>query len=207
MKPSRWWRWAVVAAAATLLLGVIAGPFAQERLDLRPEMWHGVGFNQMQRGELPAAEESFRRALAHRDDYPEAWNRLGVALARQDRDEESIACFTRAMALAPDYPDPPPNLELARQRASRRIFEAGHRHQQAAEDAEAAACFERVLDLMPGWPEPRARLALILATSENDSLRDPARAVELARRALADHGEEHPWLCGVLATAEAAAQR
>lgn len=197
--------WAVVAAAATLLLGTVPGPFAQERLDLRPELWHGVGFNQLQRDELPAAEESFRRALSLRDDYPEAWNRLGVALARQDRDEESIACFARALELAPDYPDPPPNLELARQRASRRLFEAGHRHQQAGEDVEAAACFERVLELMPGWAEPRARLASILTTTAVDSLRDPTRAVKLARRALADHGGDHPWLREVLEAAEAAA--
>jgi tetratricopeptide (TPR) repeat protein len=212
MELARCWRWgawrrlgACVVVAAALLLGTIPGPFAQEQLDLRPEMWHGVGFNQLQRGELPAAEASFRRALGLRDDYPEAWNRLGVALARQDRDEESIACFARALELAPDYPDPPPNLELARQRASRRVFEAGHRHQQADEEVEAAACFERVLELTPGWAEPRARLALILATTAVDSLRDATRAVELARRALADHGGDHPWLSEVLEAAEAAA--
>jgi hypothetical protein len=65
--------------------------------------------------------------------------------------------FRRALDLAPDYTDPPPNLELARQLASRRIFEAGHRHQQADEEVEAAACFERVLEFIPVWAEPRPR--------------------------------------------------
>ncbi|MEZ4389122.1 MAG: tetratricopeptide repeat protein [Candidatus Krumholzibacteriia bacterium] len=109
---------AAVAAALLTIVGTVPGPFAQERTDLRAEMWHGVGFNQLQRGELAAAEASFRQALALREQYPEAWNRLGVALARQERYEESIGCFARAAALAPDYREAVANLKLARRRAA-----------------------------------------------------------------------------------------
>jgi len=101
-----------------LVVSVVPGPFAPETVDLRAEQWHGVGFNQLRRGELAAAEASFRRALAAREDYPEAWNRLGVALARQERYAESVPCFERAIALAPAYPDPPGNLALARRLAA-----------------------------------------------------------------------------------------
>lgn len=106
---------AATVAAALLLIGTLPGPHAQERLDLTAEMWHGVGYNQLHRSELTAAEQSFRTALDARADYPEAWNRLGVALARRGRYAESIPCFERALELAPGYGDPGPNLRLARQ--------------------------------------------------------------------------------------------
>ena len=60
-------------------------------MDLEAELWHGLGFNQLRRGELAPAAANFRRALAVRDDYPEAWNRLGVALARGESLEEARA--------------------------------------------------------------------------------------------------------------------
>ncbi len=194
-----------VVLGVLVVAGTVPGPFAQERLDLRAEMWHGVGFNQLQRGELPRAEASFRQALDLRDDYPEAWNRLGVALARQERYMESIPCFERAAVLAPDYPDPAPNLDLARREAADQEFRRGHGLQQAGDDAGAAAAYRRALAHRPRWAEPRARLALILATTAVDSLHDPAQAVALARQALADHGASHPWLEEVLATAREAA--
>ena len=44
------------AVVALVLVAVVPGPFAQESVDLEAELWHGLGFNQLRRGELaPAA--------------------------------------------------------------------------------------------------------------------------------------------------------
>jgi superkiller protein 3 len=48
----------------------------------------------------------------------------------------------------------------------------------------------RSLELEPGNPHVRSNLAWILAIAEDTSLRDPAAAVEHARRALVDLPEE-----------------
>ena len=194
-------RWLVVKAAL-LLLATLPGPFVQERVDLTPELWHGLGFNQLQRNEVVPAAANFRRALQARDDYPEAWNRLGVALARQDSFAASIPCFERALLLAPDYPDPPGNLELARTRAAQACYEAGRRLEYQGRDEEVIAAFREALTYWPDWPEAQARLAWILATSKQTDLRDGAEALALARAALAGHGGEHSWLLEVLAAAE-----
>jgi len=197
-------RRALVAAGllGLVLLSTVTGPFAPERVDLTAELWHGVGLNQLRRDELAPAAASFRRALAAREDYPEAWNRLGVVLARQDSFAAAVPCFERAALLAPDYQDARGNLELAVQRAARASYVAAWVHEQAARDAEAIAGYRQALAYVADWPEARARLAWLLATSVQDSLRNGAEALALAQAAVAGHGEDHPWLQEVLAAAE-----
>jgi tetratricopeptide (TPR) repeat protein len=112
---------AALAFVATLLITTLPGPFAQERIDTAPEIWHGIGYNRLHRDhDLAGAEAAFRQAVALRPDYPEAHNRLGVVLAQQGRLAESIPHFEAAIAAWPDYPEARRNLAEARRLAAPR---------------------------------------------------------------------------------------
>ena len=68
---------------------------------------------------------------------------------------------------------------------------------------EAIIHYGHALRLRPDRPEPRARLAWILATSADDSLRDAPRALELAQNAAQMTGGRDPVILDVLAAAYA----
>jgi protein O-mannosyl-transferase len=70
---------------------------------------------------------------------------------------------------------------------------------------EAVAQFQNALQINPGYPGALNNLALILATSEDASVRDGARAVELARPADRLSGAGNPVVLGTLAGAYAEA--
>ncbi len=55
----------------------------------------------MNAGELPPAEEIYRRAISFAPDSYEAYNGLGIALARQGRTAEAAAAFEKAIAIDP----------------------------------------------------------------------------------------------------------
>jgi len=111
---------AAAVAVAVLLLGVVPGPFAQERIDTEPEMWHGIGYDRMHRdGDLAGAEAAFREAVRLDPTYAEAQNRLGVAIGQQHRYAEAIPYFEAAVTLRPGYQEARENLALARRLAAR----------------------------------------------------------------------------------------
>src|SRR5947207_1906076 len=62
----------------------------------------GLGFVQLQRGELRAAAENFRNAIAHKPRYPEAQENLGDALLRLDDWSGARAAFEQALRDKPD---------------------------------------------------------------------------------------------------------
>ncbi len=65
-----------------------------------------------QAGQLDAAIELFRKALASTPEYPDALNNLGYALLLTGRDEEARTLYEKALALQPDFPEALNNLGL-----------------------------------------------------------------------------------------------
>ena len=127
------------------------------------------------RGEYRAAESHLRAAVDRRPDFAEAHADLGVALCAQQRFDEGIPHLQRAIAIQPDY--------LAAHRDLGEAYAASGRLGPAAE------AFERALQRSPDDVMLLKRTGWILATAIDDGVRDGARAVAMAERAvrLTDH--------------------
>jgi tetratricopeptide (TPR) repeat protein len=141
-------------------------------------------------GRLADAEAQLRVAIQLAPDDPFARVRLGGILAQQRRLDEALPQLERAVALRPDDPDA--HRLLAEVEAAR------------GQDLAAVGHLERALAAAPGDPRLMARLALLLAGSQDPLVRNVARARELAREAVRLTGGRDPRMLGVLSAAEAA---
>jgi len=72
---------------------------------------------------------------------------------------------------------------------------------------EAVEAYEAVLETAPGYYKALNNLAYLLAAAPSSVVRDPDRALELARRALAARGGDDPAVLDTLAAALAASGR
>lgn len=62
------------------------------------------GWNQLQMGNWPVAEQHYRQALKEHEDEPDAALGLAVALHRQKKSDEAWTAYQRALHLWPDNP-------------------------------------------------------------------------------------------------------
>lgn len=62
------------------------------------------GWNQLQMGNWPVAEQHYRQALKDHEDEPDAALGLAVALHRQKKSDEAWTAYQRALQLWPDNP-------------------------------------------------------------------------------------------------------
>jgi tetratricopeptide (TPR) repeat protein len=143
-------------------------------------------------GDLDAAIEDYRRALALDDTRGRASGNLGMALARAGRFEEARPLVENALAVHRRSP------EL---QAAMAITFAG-----LGRPADAVRHYQNALVLRPGWRHAANDLAWILATTPDPGLRDPEQAIRVAESALAEP-ETRPQLLDTLAAAYAAAGR
>lgn len=110
---------------------------------------------------------------------------LGMTLARLDRLDQGAAALERAIDLGPEDARPPLHLATLLRR---------HGHDAGAETALRAA-----VERMPAHLGLRQRLADLLATSTDESVRKPAEAVRLSHVLLSE--SRHPRVYETLATA------
>jgi superkiller protein 3 len=157
-------------------------------------------------GRLDEAIISFREALGLQPRYINAHRNLGIALQAAGRLDEAIASFREAVDLNPNFGCAYNNLGIALFRKGEldravaackegvRLGPANHSDHHVAlgdslaatgEPAEAVACYDQALRVKPDDAAAQANLAWLLATCQDPKLRDPARAVELARKAVA----------------------
>lgn len=116
------------------------------------------------------AEPQLREAVILQDTSAAAHGNLGAMLCMTGRADEGIPHLERALALDPEYTDAFRNLGEAYASRGRRAL--------------AAKYFGRAVDVAPDNPFLLARLGWLLATSPEDSVRDPAKAVEVSERAV-----------------------
>lgn len=130
-----------------------------------------VGNVYAQKGATTEAIERYRAALQLRPDYAAAHSNLGIALAREGRTNEAIAEYRAALASRSNEPAVhinPANVLL-----------------QQREYAEALRELEAAVALAPQSVPALTSLAQLLAAAPNENLRDSARALRLAERAVA----------------------
>jgi len=142
---------------------------------------------------LAEAEAQLQAAIGLAPEDPVARVRLGAVLARQNRFDAAIPQIEQALTLRPADIDA--HRFLAEIYAVRR------------QDRLAVQHYERALAVVPDDPDLMARLAAILADSRDVSVRDAARALALADRAVGLTSGREPRLLEILSVAQAAAGR
>jgi len=155
-----------------------------------------LGTALLQKGQLGEAIIQFQKALAIQPDNVEAHNNLGAALAQKGQVDEAIVEFQRALVIQPDNADACDNLGSA-------LFQKGRLD-------EAVIQFQKALVISPGLvlaQDKLANIAWILATSSDPSVRNGAKAIELAEQTDRLSGGTNPVMAATLAAAYAEAGR
>jgi len=144
-------------------------------------------------GRLAEAEAEFRAAVALNAGDPLARGRLGSVLVAKGDPNGAIPHLEYASALRPDDPD-----------MHRWLGEAyAARH----DERRAVVHLERAVQLLGDDPILLARLAAILADGDDPAVRNGARALPLAERAVAATARREPMMLNVLAVAQASVGR
>jgi Flp pilus assembly protein TadD len=160
------------------------------RLDpIHPARWVHLGNALVHAGAVEEGLEALREALRLDPDDASAHQALGLVSLELGRPDAAAFHLERSAALAPD--DAAVHVNLARLLAQDGRAEAARRE------------LERALELDPDSLHALNNLAWLLATGP-DPGRDVQRALELAGRARALHGDD-PDLLDTLAAAQAAA--
>jgi tetratricopeptide (TPR) repeat protein len=155
-------------------------------------------------GNLDQAILHYREALKQQPASATVNHSLGLALAESGRIDEAIDLFRAAVALRPDVLEMRSNLATAYTKVGR-TAEAIEQYRECirlaptqsdayfwlgdllSEDPrsgrEAVAMFRKAIELAPAWIPPLHRLAHVLATHPDPSIRNGQEAVALANRA------------------------
>ena len=174
--------------------------------------------------DLPGAVPLLARAAELNPQMPEVQFTLGNALFRTDRVEESLAAFERALALDPKHARAANNIGTVLGRTNRfkeaaeyfrRALQIDPNYAEAMDGLtavlfqskayrEAAEVLRDAVKKRPSDPRPLYKLAWLLATTEDDSVRDPVEARRLANYAIEHGANKEPLMYDVLAAAHAA---
>jgi Flp pilus assembly protein TadD len=188
---------------------------------------NGLGKVLLEKGNVQEAITHFQKALAINPDDAKAHNNLGAALRQEERLDEAITQYQNALQINPDYVDAHNNLGSAL-RQKGRVDEAitqyrealqinpdyadahynlGNAFLQKGNAGEAIAQFQQALEVKPTQPAALNNLAWLLAACPEASLRNGAKAVELAQQANELVGGTNPIFLHTLAAAFAEAGR
>jgi tetratricopeptide (TPR) repeat protein len=199
----------------------------QKTLQLKPdhaEARYSLGTVLLQKGNVDAAIAQLQKARELKPDYADACYNLGVAFVRKNEANEAAAQFQKTLQIDPHNAEAHYNLGVLLQNSH--LDEAITQFQMAVQinpgyaqahnnlggallqkDSvrEAIAQFQMVLQITPRDLSAQNNLAWVLATTQQASLRDGNKAVELARRANELAGGENPIILHTLAAALAEA--
>ena len=140
-----------------------------EKRPTNPRARVSYGVDLYAAGRLEEAERELREAVRLKDTNAAAHANLGPVLCAQGKLDEGIYHLERALALDPDYTRAHANL--------------GEAYAARGKRASAAEQFALAVHFDPDNPFLLNRLAWLLSTSPEDSVRNGPRAVELAERA------------------------
>jgi Flp pilus assembly protein TadD len=209
----------------------------REALRLKPDdakTHYNLGVALAQTGQPQEAIKHYQEALRLQPNLPEAHCNLGITLTRIGRLMEAIAQFRTALQLQPDLAAARNNLGDALINFGCVLFQKGQLNQAIAslqeglqirpdnagaynclgliflrqgQAGEAAADFQKALELQPDNADAHKCLAWMLATCPEASVRNGARAIELAQQAEQLSGGKDPAIITILAAAYAEAGR
>ncbi|MGP8201261.1 MAG: tetratricopeptide repeat protein [Limisphaerales bacterium] len=196
----------------------------QSALQINPDLATvhlDLGNALLQEGKMNEAMTQFQRALELKPDLAEARGTLGSILARLGRTDEAIVQFQTAMQLDPDSAQAHLNLGNALLQEGK-VDEAITHYEKALQlnpnygkaysnlanallqqgrVAEAIARLQQALKVETTDPSIQNNLAWLLATCPDASLRNGAKALELARQANESAGGKNPFFLHTLAAA------
>lgn len=129
--------------------------------------WVALGRLGLLQRQYESAASDLRQALAVAPEEARAHFLLGRVRQEQKRHQDAVRHFADALAIDPDD--------------AGALYYQAHSLDQVGREREAVEALDRTLAVEPSNPGPYALLARILATSADPTLRDPARAVEIAR--------------------------
>ena len=160
--------------SALLLQGKMAEAMDhfQKALQLNPakaDARINLGHALLHLGKKDEAIEHLQMALEAEPDHAEAHNNLGEALRETGKLDAAMEHLNTALKLRPNYADARINL--------------GSIYYQTGREKEAVVQFDEAVKLNPKAISALNNLSWILAVSSNETLRNPARALELAQRA------------------------
>jgi protein O-mannosyl-transferase len=152
----------------------------------------GLGNALLEKGRPDEAVDEFQKALEIDPKYGKAHNNLGSILAQRGQLDQAIGHFEKALAFTPGDAMTHNNLGSAYLQ-KRRVDDAIAQYRQALAIEPNSVMIRRNL----------GRVAWVLAASPDDSLRNGARAVEVAQEALQQSGGNDPVGLEILAAAYA----
>lgn len=147
----------------------------------------------VQQKQADQAIAHFQAALAIQPNLAGAHNNLANVLLGKGKTDEAIVHFEQALKLQPGFAEAHNNLANA-------LLQQGR-------VAEAVTHYQAAVAAVPNHPYLLNNLAWVLAACPDASIRNGARAVELAQQAERISGGKDPALIGTLAAAYAEAGR
>jgi Flp pilus assembly protein TadD len=201
----------------------------QKGLTLKPDAiaYNNVGAALLQSQRVNKAIGCLQKSVALKPDYSEAQDNLGIALSQIGHTEEAIFHLQKAIEARPDNGDAHYNLGFVLMTSGRTQEAIVHLQEALALDPkdaptharlgealaksgrarDARSHYETALTLRLDDAQTCKNLAWLLATCPDASLRDGARAINLAERAVRLSGGADPVYFGPLAAAYAEAGR
>jgi len=186
-----------------------------------------LGAELQRQGRAAEAVEEFQNALALAPDHPMTLNNLGLALLDLGQLDEAVAHLRRAVERNPRWPEA--RLNLGNALAAQKLWDRAAAEYQAALDVrpgyakarynlgvvlyesgrakEALAQWEEMLRADPNDAAALTRTAWTLAAAPDDAIRNGAKAVESAQRAVRLTGGVDPVAVDALAAAYAESGR
>ncbi len=144
-------------------------------------------------GELDKAIHYYEQAIQLDPTYVQAYNNLANVYYRIGEVDTAIGYCTSALQIDPDFPTLHGNI-------ARMYSEQG-------EIKKAVHHFRALVRLRPDWSEPAVRLAWILATNNDEEIRNATEAIKVADHACEITGGSDPRSIDTLAAALASAGR
>src|SRR5262249_13545544 len=126
-----------------------------------------------QLGEPDKAVADFSQALKLDPKHVRAWNNRGNAYMKLGQLDKAVADYSQAIELVPNDRQQPHSYYMRAQANS-----------QLAHFEQARTDYQTFLKCAPDHDKAHNALAWLLATCPDAKLRDPERAVELARKAI-----------------------
>ena len=202
----------------------------EQALRLKPDLYE-VYFNlagvYSEVGRLDDAIRTYKQLIEIKPEHPGASNNLGIILKEAGRSKEAIEAWEKALQIQP--PDLHIHFNVGRAMFEQEEYEKSVEHLQKALTAYpdwieiyeylghgyyrlgkhnlSIQNYSRLLQHKPGQVDVLNKLAWILATNENDKLKNPAKAVKYAQQACKLTDFNAPELLDTLAVAYAAAGR